>query len=150
MIENNEGIHFREICRKMNKKMGVVQYHISVLQKCNLIRSVKDGRYKCFFSTKNNPNVYKPHQEMDIEQKRIREELITSMKRKTQKMIINQLIQEELIYHQQLAKLCNVSPQAITFHCQRLINMKIIESVQNGHQKYYKLSDRSRKIVKFL
>jgi predicted transcriptional regulator len=150
LIENNEGIHFREICRKLDKKMGVVQYHISVLEKSGLIRAVKDGRYKCFFSLKNNVNVYKPQQELTFEQKRTREGLIAAMKRDTPKSIINHLIKEGKASHQTLAEICGVSPQAITFHCQRLSNINLIQPTKIGRQKFYILPQEIQKIIKFI
>ena len=42
LIKDNEGLHFRKICRMLDKKMGVVQYHVSVLEKGNFIRSVRE------------------------------------------------------------------------------------------------------------
>jgi predicted transcriptional regulator len=130
--------------------MGVVQYHISVLEKSNFIRSVKDGLYKCFFSLKNKAEVYKPQQDLTFEQKRTREGLIAAMKRDTPKCIINHLIQQGKASHQTLAEICGVSPQAITFHCQRLSNINLIQPTKIGRQKYYILSQEIQKIIKFL
>ena len=31
-IEENPGIHFRELCRLLNKQTGVIQYHLKVLE----------------------------------------------------------------------------------------------------------------------
>src|SRR4030043_112706 len=49
VIKVNPGFHFRKICRTMNKKMGVVQYHARLLEEAGLIQSFDDGRYKRFF-----------------------------------------------------------------------------------------------------
>ena len=70
LIKDNEGLHFRKICRMLDKKMGVVQYHVSVLEKGNFIRSVRDGRYKCFFCTdraKNTSQLPEPHDKEEIQ-----------------------------------------------------------------------------------
>ncbi|MFX0065318.1 MAG: hypothetical protein ACFFC7_24370, partial [Candidatus Hermodarchaeota archaeon] len=43
-IELNPGIHFRKLCRELNRKTGVIQYHLQVLElKENRIRSHQDG-----------------------------------------------------------------------------------------------------------
>jgi len=151
LIEENEGSHFRKICRELDKKMGVVQYHLNVLEKTGLIRSVKDGRYKCFFATsKANPIEYKPQQELNAEQKQVRELVITAMKRETPRKIIDHLRENKQGSHQDLAKISDVSPQAITFHCQRLMELGIIEADKMGRQKYYSLSPAVVAILKYI
>ena len=84
-IENNQGVHFRKICRDVGKKMGVVQYHLSVLEKNGLVRVVKDGRYKCFFTTRRNSLDYRPEDDLTQEQRELRENVIITMKRKVNK-----------------------------------------------------------------
>ncbi|MHA1821678.1 MAG: winged helix-turn-helix transcriptional regulator [Promethearchaeota archaeon] len=152
LIEENEGMHFRMICRKLDRKMGVVQYHISVLEKEGLIRSVKDGRYKCFFVTNKNrdPLVYRPYTELNQEQKKVRQNMVTSMRRVTPSNILTNLATHSKVSHQELAKLCNVSPQAITFHCQKLSNMGLIDSIKEGRQKYYTLTDAAKEILPYI
>ena len=147
LIDQNEGMHFRKICRKLDKKMGVVQYHISVLEKHGYIKSIKDGRYKCFFSEKHTLQEQFQMQQMTEDQQELRQFLITSMKRKTPKIIIEALMDDEKVSHQDLAKLCDVSPQAITFHCQRLTELSLIDSEKIGRQKYYQLSDEVKEII---
>lgn len=150
LIDQNEGMHFRKICRKLDKKMGVVQYHISVLEKHGYIKSIKDGRYKCFFSEKHTAQEQYRMQQLTSEQKELRQYLITSMKRKTPKTIITTLMDDGRVSHQELAELCDVSPQAITFHCQRLGELSLISSEKIGRQKYYQLSDAVQKIISYL
>jgi predicted transcriptional regulator len=151
LIEQNEGSHFRKICRELDKKMGVVQYHLNVLEKNGLIRSVKDGRYKCFFATsKGSSTDYKPQQDLNPEQKQVREIVITAMKRDTPKKIIDHLRENQHGSHQDLARISEVSPQAITFHCQRLLELGIIGSDKMGRQKYYSLSPAVVAILKFI
>ena len=49
VIKKNPGVHFREVCRSLDRKMGVVQYHARLLEEAGLIQSFGDGRYKRFF-----------------------------------------------------------------------------------------------------
>jgi predicted transcriptional regulator len=153
IIDENEGMHFRKICREIDKKMGVVQYHISVLEKNGLIRSVKDGRYKCFFSTrkgKSDATEYRPDLALSNDDKKLRESVVTAIKRKTPKKIIDEIIEKDKISHQELAKICEVTPQAITFHCQRLEKTGIIASIKVGRQKYYTLGEGIRPLLEFI
>jgi len=57
LITENPGIWLREICRILDKAIGVVQYHLYVLLSSGLVFSVKKGKYRYFFPTayKNKP-----------------------------------------------------------------------------------------------
>jgi DNA-binding transcriptional ArsR family regulator len=50
LIEQNPGIHFRDVCRQLKKEIGVVQYHVYILKKFGLISSEKDGRFTRFYA----------------------------------------------------------------------------------------------------
>ncbi len=152
LIKQNEGSHFRMICRDLDKKIGVIQYHIGVLEKNGLIRSVKDGRYKCFFATNKGTNSleYQPTMDLDSDQRILRESLITSMKRETPKKIIKYILENGEASHQILAKISSVSPQAITFHCQKLQKINIIQSIKVGRQKFYSISNSLNEIMKYI
>ena len=146
LIKNKPGLHFRNICRQLDKRMGVVQYHISVLEKTNYIRSVKDGRYKCFFAIENDNGYQNKNLNTDPQ---MLEVIITSLRRKTPKMLLEYLVSASATRasHQELSSICEVSPQAITFHCQRLEKNNIIESKKEGRQKYYSLTEQAAKII---
>ena len=149
-IEKNPGVHFRKICRDVGKKMGVVQYHLSVLEKNGLVRIVKDGRYKCFFTTRKNSLDYRPEDDLTREQRELRESVLTNMKRKTPEKMIKHLMENEKTTHQTLAKICEVTPQAITFHTKRLEGLGLIKSAKMGRQKVYSISDQVSLIKNYL
>ncbi len=148
-IEKNPGLHFRRICRALDKKMGVVQYHVSVLEKNGLIRSIRDGRYKCFFA-ENTDDMISPEDRPSPEEQRLRESIITSLRRKTPQLLITHLAKETVASHQALSAVAQVSPQAITFHTQKLQKEGIIESEKQGRQKFYSLSSEARQITENL
>jgi len=147
LIRENEGLHFRKICRLLDKKMGVVQYHVSVLEKHGLIRAIRDGRYKCFFATNQEKNRNVSPDDRNEAMESLRETIITSLRRKTPQVLIQHLIRENVASHQTLSNVAQVSPQAITFHTQRLASFGIIESQKDGRQKFYTLSDNARRIT---
>lgn len=147
LIKKNPGLHFRAICRVLHKKMGVVQYHISVLESAGLIRSVRDGRYKCFFSTAHmnmNP------EDRDEEREELSDYIKTNLRKTTPSKLIIHLIHEDEASHQKLSQVASVSPQAITFHTKRLAQFGIIESSKEGRQKFYRLSNPAREITENL
>jgi predicted transcriptional regulator len=147
LIKQNPGLHFRAICRVLDKKMGVVQYHISVLENAGLIRSIRDGRYKCFFAT-NQKNVNPEDRDPVLD--RLSDYITTNLRKDTPSKLIIHLVREDEASHQKLSQVASVSPQAITFHTKRLAKFGIIESSKEGRQKFYKLSDPAREITENL
>ncbi len=150
LIDKNPGLHFRKICRILDKKMGVVQYHIGVLEKIGLVRSIRDGRYKCFFASNQEDDKNISPDDRDPAKQMLRETIITSLRRKTPKTLITFLAKETIASHQSLSNVAKVSPQAITFHTQRLQSFGIIESQKEGRQKYYTLSPSAKQITENL
>ncbi len=147
LIEKNPGLHFRKICRILDKKMGVVQYHIGVLEKIGLVRAIRDGRYKCFFASNQEEDSNVSPDDRDPARQLLRETIITSLRRKTPKTLITYLAREKIASHQSLSTVAKVSPQAITFHTQRLQSFGIIESQKEGRQKFYTLSPSAKQIT---
>lgn len=49
LIRKDPGIHASEICRSTGEAWGTVQYHLSLLQKSELVTSVDAGRERRFF-----------------------------------------------------------------------------------------------------
>jgi predicted transcriptional regulator len=51
-IKANPGTHLRKIKRELNLAMGVIQYHLSKLERERNVVSVRQGLYKRFYADK--------------------------------------------------------------------------------------------------
>ncbi len=51
IISDQPGIHASELCRQADESWGSVQYHLSLLRRASLIKSVTSGRERRFFSS---------------------------------------------------------------------------------------------------
>ena len=109
IIKENTGIYFREICRKLNKQNGVIQYNLQKLIENDEIKSIKDGRYRRYFA--NNENVEK-------------QKAMCLFKRERIKDILLILIDEKQITIEELAKQLNITKQAINWNIKKIINLK--------------------------
>ena len=128
IIEENEGIHLREICRLLDKKMGVCQYHIYALEKANLISSMKDGRYKRFFvNHKGAPE---------------ERQLISLLRRESTAKILILIYEHNSkgISHSAIAKELDSTSQAVTWHIHKLDDAGIILINRQGCQKFYQIN----------
>ncbi|TFF89158.1 MAG: winged helix-turn-helix transcriptional regulator [Promethearchaeota archaeon] len=140
LILENEGIHLREICRSLDRKMGVIQYHIQVLEGCNLIDSIKDGRYRRFFT--NTKELRKRSNKM----------IVSFTRRETTSKLLKSIFNHNGtgIFHKELAEEADISSQAITWHIKKLIKEDIIKSEKVGRQKKYFIIDEHLDFLKSL
>lgn len=145
LIKLNPGLHFRSICRVLDKKMGVVQYHLKVLEKSHLIRSVRDGRYKFFFE--NTVENLIPG-ESTSQQQKFADLVKAQLRKTTTSKVILHLFQNPRAGHQTLSDIAEVSPQAITYHTKNLAKLGIIEVNKNGCKKFYSLASSTDCILK--
>ncbi|MHA1700340.1 MAG: winged helix-turn-helix transcriptional regulator [Promethearchaeota archaeon] len=115
LIEESPGIHFREICRRLKKEIGVIQYHLYILEKFNLITRMKDGRYSRFYVRSGH------FDEID-------RQLIAAWRRPVERAILEALLGSngKKIYPRSLIGICGVTTQAITWHVNRLVKKRIL------------------------
>ncbi|GAB4322061.1 MAG: hypothetical protein Kow0069_26680 [Promethearchaeota archaeon] len=126
LIVERPGVHFREICRLLDKQTGVVQYHLKVLEREGAIESRLDGRYKRFY-VKSTPGPV-----MDA---------LAVLRRATAGRIVGVLLQEGgPVNHGDLASRVGVTSQAVTWNCQRLVKLGLLEEFKLSRRKFYQLS----------
>jgi predicted transcriptional regulator len=113
-IKNNPGVHFRGICDGVGLSVGVVQYHLSVLEQAGLITAYADGQNKRYFET--NAFTEKGMQ------------LISLMRHETTAKILTILAQEKTALHRDIASCLGVSSQALTWQMNQLRKAGLINS----------------------
>ncbi|MBD3188071.1 hypothetical protein GF325_14640 [Candidatus Bathyarchaeota archaeon] len=120
LIGDMPGIHFREICRQLEKEIGVVQYHVYVLKKFNLITSLRDGRYSRHFVKDSM---------LDVKAQRI----ISSWHRPVERKILSDVFQSEGrgMDTKQFSASCGVTMQAINWHLDRLEKNELVMVGEN-------------------
>lgn len=55
MIDDHPGLHASGLCRATGEPWGTVQYHLSLLEKANLVSAVEEGRERHFFPPTVDP-----------------------------------------------------------------------------------------------
>lgn len=99
-IKSNPGVHFRGICHGLALSVGVVQYHLDVLERAGLITYHTDGQNKRYFE---NGSFTKTDMR-----------LISLIKHETTAKILTILSQNGSGFHKYLARSLGVSSQALT------------------------------------
>ncbi len=142
IIDQNPGIHFREICQMADRQTGVVQYHVQVLMAFKNISQFRDGRYTRYVI--NNSTLYDGFTRT----------LISAWNRPLDKQILSELYNNDKKKHSiaHLARALGMSRQAISAHVNKLqaIGLVDLTSVDGDGTKYFALAGTARAKLEFL
>lgn len=126
-IKSNPGVHFRGICDGLSLSIGVVQYHLEVLERAGVITCHMDGQNKRFFLsgafTKTDMT------------------LISLAKHETTAKILTILSQDSSALHRDIAHTLGVTSQALTWQMNQLKKMGMIDTEKTGINVKYSLND---------
>jgi len=125
-IKSNPGVHFRGICDSLGLSVGVVQYHIGVLERAGFITGYTDGQNKRFFE----------HTFTQTDMK-----LISLVRHETTAKILTTLSQNGSTLHKDIARSLGVSSQALTWQMNQLKKTGLINAEKTGINVKYSLND---------
>jgi predicted transcriptional regulator len=133
-IKDNPGVHFRGICGKLGLSVGIIQYHLSVLEHVGLITSYNDGQNKRYFERSAVTKT-------DVK-------LISLMRHNTTAQILTALAKNPSVLHRDLAKCLGISSQALTWHMNQIKKAGLISAEKVGVNVKYCFSDAdARKLI---
>jgi DNA-binding MarR family transcriptional regulator len=117
-IKTNPGVHYNQIRRGMGIKNGTLSYHLSVLEKTELIKSRREGlKYRAFYPT----GMKFPQNE------RFR---LTEL----QISILDIIKENEGLNQKEIAKKLDKKPQTINYNIKVLEQADLIEVVKRGRK----------------
>ncbi len=117
-ISANPGLQFRAICSGLGLSIGVVQFHLALLQKAGLIDAIRKGKYKRFFAAGK----------FTLKQM----ETIAALRLSTVKNILKALLEGKRVSHHELAGQLRISSQGLTWQMNRLREAGIIQETRSG------------------
>ncbi len=126
-IKGVPGMHFRGICDNLGLSVGVVQYHLRVLEHAELINAYTDGQNKRYFESNACSKT-------DMQ-------LISLMRHDTTAKILTLLAQNESALHRDIARWLGVSSQALTWQMNQLKNAGLVNAEKTGVNVRYSLTD---------
>jgi predicted transcriptional regulator len=135
-IKNNPGVHFRGVCNSMDLPVGVVQYHLGVLENAGLVRVYDDGQLKRYFES----NTYTAKEV----------KLISLLRHETTGKILADLSQNTFVLHKDLARNLGVSPQALSWQMNQLKKTGLIETAKEGINVKYSLNGENASEIRLL
>lgn len=126
-IKENPGVHFRGICDGLGLSIGMIQYHLSVLERAGYITSYTDGQNKRYFEAST-------FTQMDMK-------LISLVRHETAAQILTILSQSRSALHRDIAYSLSISSQALTWHMNQLKKADLIDAQKAGVNVKYSLND---------
>ncbi|HKZ48610.1 MAG TPA: winged helix-turn-helix transcriptional regulator [Thermoplasmata archaeon] len=115
----NPGDHFNAIKETLELNNGTLAYHLNVLEKEGIIRSVKDGKFRRFF-----PSEMKiPHNG----------ELPT----KVQRLILEMVLETPAIAQKEISRVLGLSQSTVSYHLDRLRELGLVRAERRGMQLCY-------------
>ncbi len=119
----NPGLHFRELQKRLDMPTGMLEYHLQVLEREELVVAKMDGKYKRFFANTT----------MTREERKIMGALRSDISRK----IVIYLLEHGKSRHSELAAAINITKSALTYHVRALIKKEIVQRIRMGREVYY-------------
>jgi len=115
----NPGSHFNAIKDSLDLNNGTLAYHLNVLEKEGIIRSVKDGKFRRFFPS-----------EMKIPNNG---ELPT----KVQRLILEIVLETPAISQKEISRILGLSQSTVSYHLDRLKELSLVRAERQGMQLCY-------------
>ncbi|MGA1820184.1 MAG: winged helix-turn-helix transcriptional regulator [Thermoplasmatota archaeon] len=127
LIESSPGIHFREISRRLDIPMGVVEYHINYMLKRDMIVARMEGRYKRYYTEGKIGS---------------REKSVLAFLRKDiPRAVIMHLMLNPGARHRDLKSELGISGSTLTFHLKKMIKKGIILEEGEESSSGYRVAD---------
>ena len=120
-------MHFRGVCEGLGLSVGVVQYHLSVLERAGFITSFGDGQNRRYFEA----GVFS---QMEMK-------LISLVRHDTAAEILTILSQNPSALHKDIADKLGISSQALTWQMNQLKKTGLISAEKAGVNVKYRLND---------
>lgn len=126
-IKENPGIYSREIIKNTQLANGVVQYHLSKLEKDGKIRSDKRTRYKRYYSVGIKEEEYP---------------IIANLRKETkQKLLFAVLSSNDPCFNDVIEKISK-SPSTISWNLSGLVKDGVLEKVTKGGKQVYQVKNK--------
>jgi len=132
-VKENPGLHFRAIADCLNMPIGVLQYHLGLLVKGDLVSAYPNGRYKRYFES---------HKFTEVEMK-----VISALRHKTPSMILIALLRKPQMSHKDLAEQMDISSQALSWQMREMEKMNLVRRNIEGLSVKYSLDEAIRTTV---
>ncbi len=123
LIQENPGLHFREIERRTGIAVGSLQYHLDFMQKKHLIKTFRQGKFLRYYSV----------QESVVEEKAA----MAFLRKPSSRKIIIFLLNKKKANNLAIAKQAGLSPSTTSWHLEQLVKEEVIGKEKRGRESLF-------------
>ena len=135
LILSSPGFHFREIKRKLDLKIGVLEYQLDILEKQELIVRKKDGYYTRYFvRDKMSPR---------------EKEIISLLRLKIPRHIVLFLYFNPNSCNKDMLDEMNLPSSTLSYYLRKLVRSDILTDHVSGRNTFYSIKNRTQ-VMKIL
>jgi predicted transcriptional regulator len=127
LIESSPGIHFREISRRLDIPMGVVEYHINYMLKRDMIIARMEGRYKRYYT----------EGKIGSKEKRV----LAFLRKDIPRNVIMFLMLNPGARHRDIKAELGISGSTLSFHLKKMIKKEVLQEEGEGGKKKFFVTD---------
>lgn len=127
LIDSSPGIHFREIARRLDMPMGVVEYHLHNLEKNDMVVARKEGRYKRYYTEGRVGSRDK--------------KVLAFLRKDIPRRIIMYIMMNPGARHNEMKRELELSGSTLTFHLKKMVKKDVLRETDEDGIKRFHVSD---------
>jgi predicted transcriptional regulator len=128
LVSKYPGMYLREIEKELGLSIGVLEYHLSYLEKKYILTVEREGHRKRYFVREDIS--YGDKATISI----LRQEI-------PRRIVIHLMLNPNTSFQDVLAQF-KISKSTLSFHMKKLTNAELVETEKVGRETYYKVRDQ--------
>ncbi len=129
-VEKFPGLHMREIQRKLDIPIALVEYHLNIMEKAEILTTIKEEGYKRYYAASRVSLI--GYQER---------KLIGALRMKIPLHITLYLLKNKKRTHTEISQDLDIKPSKLSFHLKKLQNAGIVKKLGTVEGKGYIIAD---------
>lgn len=143
LVRKVRGLHMREIARKLDMSIALVEYHVNFLEDNGVISAITEGGYKRYYPKKVKGEDTGP--EMGYSDRRA----LGLLRQRIPLQITLFLLKNKQTSLTELSEALEISPSKCSFHVKKLLKEGIVRKLKRAEGKGYAVEDE-RRIIRLL
>jgi predicted transcriptional regulator len=136
LIDNNQGIHLREISRILDMHPSLTEYHLDYMEKHGVINAIEESGYKRYYTSK---------EPIGASDKRI----LALLRQRIPVEIVSFILKNPNSRHKDILSKLNISASTLSFHLKKLVKAGILVASPQSGEKSYDINDK-RAVLRLL
>src|SRR3990172_10488525 len=129
LVESNQGIHLRELQRRLEMPLTTLEYHLSYMEKKKINYGEKESQFRRYYT--------KP---LDPEDKKV----LNALRQKKMQEIVFILLSNENVKYQFISDYLKLPYSTLSLYLKYLVDRGIIERQKIGYETVYRIRDEER------